>query len=350
MLNFGYYEFNWVKSMSNLKVKTKKNYFLIFSYILTLLITIIVYYTGGTRYVYVMFINIPIIIATSTNGKIKGYVHAVLCGLLLGPFMPLDVDLNIKQDLINWIIRLLFFLIMSIIVSIFVDYYKKEFEKNNRIEKEISDSHLSTIYALVKLSDSRDDETGAHVERVSHLCKYLTQKLAHLPKYKAYIDGIFIDNIFKACSLHDIGKVGIPDNVLLKPGKLSIDEFEIIKKHTVIGASILKEVQTKYPNNKFLEMGYQIVHYHHEKWDGTGYPNGLVSDNIPLSARIMAIVDVYDALRSKRLYKEAYSHDVSLVLIKQGRGNHFDPDIVDVFLEHEMEFSNLFDEITNQFE
>lgn len=196
---------------------------------------------------------------------------------------------------------------------------------------------------MVKLAESRDDYTGEHIERVAVLCRLLTTKLLSIPKYKDYIDEDYIENIYRASPLHDIGKVGISDNILLKPDKLSEEEFEIMKAHTIIGANTLIEVKKKYEDNKFLEMGIDIAYYHHEKWDGTGYPYGLAGESIPLSARIMAIVDVYDALRSKRVYKEAYSHEKSIEIIKQGAGTNFDPVILDVFIQNESEFEDTFD-------
>ncbi|WP_341876751.1 HD-GYP domain-containing protein [Defluviitalea saccharophila] len=330
--------------------KIKKYQLLIFSYLLSIAVAFIVYINGGTNTAYPYFMNIPIILATFTNGKIRGFIHAIISGLLLGPYMPLFVDSNTMQKPLNWVIRLIFFLLMSLVIGFLSDYSKKEYEIKNSITKEISDSHMATIYALVKLSESRDDETGTHIERVSILCKLLTEKLLYLSKYAEYIDNHFIDNIFKASALHDIGKVGIPDNILLKPGKLTAEEFEVIKQHTIIGANTLLDVQKKYPNNKFLDFGIVISYYHHEKWNGKGYPCGLSKEAIPLPARIMALVDVYDALRSKRVYKEAYSHEESVEIIKEGRGTHFDPEIVDVFLENEKEFKDAFERISMNLE
>ena len=336
--------------MWSLLRKIKRYQLLIFSYLLSVVVAFIVYINGGTHTAYPYFMNIPIILATFTNGKTRGFIHAIVSGLLLGPYMPLLVDSNTMQKPINWMIRLVFFLLMSLIIGFLSDYSKKEYERRNSITKEISDSHMATIYALVKLSESRDDETGTHIERVSVLCKLLAEKLLQFPKYAEYIDNHFIDNIYKASALHDIGKVGIPDSILLKPGKLTTEEFEVIKQHTVIGANTLLEVQKKYPNNEFLDFGIVITYYHHEKWNGKGYPCGLSKQAIPLPARIMALVDVYDALRSKRVYKEAYSHEESVEIIKEGRGSHFDPEIVDVFLENEGEFKEVFERISTNIE
>ncbi|MBK5247666.1 MAG: HD domain-containing protein, partial [Peptostreptococcaceae bacterium] len=211
--------------------------------------------------------------------------------------------------------------------------------------KEISESQMATIFALVKLSESRDDQSGMHVKRVGVLCECLSRKLGGLTNYAYYINNDnYIENIYKASQLHDIGKVGIPDKILLKPGKLSPREFEVMKSHSIIGANTLREVQEEYSTNKFLNLGIAIAHFHHEKWDGTGYPDGLSGENIPLSARIMALVDVYDALRTKRPYKEAYSHTQSIDIIKNDTG-HFDPTIIEVFIKNEEEFKNIYDKL-----
>jgi putative two-component system response regulator len=208
--------------------------------------------------------------------------------------------------------------------------------------KEISESQMETIYALVKLSEARDDETGTHTERVAAFCSLLVNKLREIPNYQDYINDSYVENIYKASPLHDIGKVGIPDHILLKPGKLSPDEFEIMKTHTTIGAKTLMEVKNKYPKNLFIELGNKIALSHHEKWDGSGYPLGLKGNEIPLEGKIMALADVYDALRSKRVYKDAYPHEKCCTTINEGSGSHFDPEIVNVFLKYESEFDSIF--------
>jgi len=219
---------------------------------------------------------------------------------------------------------------------------------NTRLEElvrekvaEISNSQLSTINALARLTESRDDDTGAHIERTQFYCKILAQKLAENALYSATIDPVYIDNISLASSLHDIGKVGIRDSILLKPGKLTPQEFETMKTHTLIGASTLNSARLRYPYNAFLNMGLAIARSHHEKWDGSGYPDGLAGENIPLSARIMAVADVYDALRSVRPYKKAFSHEESAALIFEGSGSHFDPLIVEAFRAVQAEFAGI---------
>lgn len=204
--------------------------------------------------------------------------------------------------------------------------------------QDISNLQMTTIFAMAKLAQSRDDDTGKHLERVQLFCKLLAEQLGQSLKYKNSINEEFIENIINASPLHDIGKVGIPDNILLKPGKLSIEEFEIMKTHAMIGAETLEEVKSRYPKNDFITMGIDIARYHHEKWNGSGYPMGLIGEQIPLCARIMAVVDVYDALKSKRVYKPAFSHRDSCEIIYKGNGVHFDPDLVQAFKEIEEQF------------
>jgi putative two-component system response regulator len=194
------------------------------------------------------------------------------------------------------------------------------------------------IFALAKLAESRDPETGAHLERVRSYCRIMAQHLAGLEKFRDQIDAEYIRLIYLTSPLHDIGKVGIPDSVLLKPGRLSDQEFAIMKTHAMIGAETLGAALRTFPGVKFLEMGRDIALAHHERYDGTGYPDGLAGDQIPLCARIVALADVYDALSTKRVYKEAFSHNIARSIILEGRGAHFDPDIVDAFIQNENQF------------
>ena len=192
-----------------------------------------------------------------------------------------------------------------------------------------------TIFAMAKLAESRDSETGAHLERVRHYSRILAEHLAGIPKFAKRVTPEFVKLIFQTSPLHDIGKVAIPDRVLLKPGKLTADEFELMKTHTTHGAKTLEAALLAYPRAKYLRMAVDIAASHHERYDGSGYPAGLVGDEIPLSARIVAIADVYDALTSKRVYKDAFDADTTHKIIVEGRGRHFDPDIVDAFLHCE---------------
>ena len=229
------------------------------------------------------------------------------------------------------------------------DRYREQIERHNQSlaeqvqlqVRELSEAQLSTIFAMSKLAESRDPETGEHLERMREYCKVLSEQMSRMPRYRSIIDRDFVDNIYAASPLHDIGKVGVDDRVLMKPGKLTPDEWLMMKRHPVIGAETLREVDRTHPGNNFIRTGIDIAEGHHEKWDGSGYPNGLRGEEIPLVARILALGDVYDALTSKRCYKEAFSHQKSRTIIFEGRGSHFDPDVVAAFMETEEEFQRI---------
>jgi putative two-component system response regulator len=195
-----------------------------------------------------------------------------------------------------------------------------------------------TMFALAKLSESRDPETGAHIERVQSYARLLAQYLSTTERFHGLIDPEFIRLIFQTAPLHDIGKVGIPDNILLKPGKLSEQETQIMRTHAMLGAQTLDASLKRFPNIRFLQMARDIALSHHERWDGGGYPVGLKGEAIPLAARIVALADVYDALTSSRVYREAISHAQAKAMIVRDRGTHFDPEIVEAFLQLEKQF------------
>ncbi len=204
--------------------------------------------------------------------------------------------------------------------------------------EEIARSQQAMIFALAKLSHTRDDDTGLHLERVQHQCKILATELAAIPPFSEVITSQFIDAIYHASPLHDVGKVGIADSILLKPGKLNDEEFLVMKTHTTIGAATLESVHQQYPHNAFVAMGIDIARHHHERWDGSGYPDRLAGEAIPLSARIMALVDVYDALRARRPYKEPFSHERALTIIEEENGRLFDPRLVQAFRSVQHQF------------
>ena len=227
--------------------------------------------------------------------------------------------------------------------------YRAQIESyNNHLEERvreqvsvITSSQLGAIFAMSKLAESRDPETGEHLERMREYCKVLSEQLSKLSKYQQTIDETFISDIYAASPLHDIGKVGIDDSVLLKPAQLTAEEWIVMKTHPNIGADTLREVDKQHPGNGLIGMGIKIAESHHEKWDGTGYPNGLRGEAIPLEARILALGDVYDALTSKRCYKDAFSHEKSKDIVQEGIGSHFDPDVTEAFLETEPEFKRI---------
>jgi putative two-component system response regulator len=170
-------------------------------------------------------------------------------------------------------------------------------------------------------------------------CRILARQLQQQPAFNGYINDRYVEALYAASPLHDIGKVGIPDMVLLKPGRHTPEERQLMEQHTLIGAQTLREVHRSHPNNDLVNLGIQIAEAHHEKWDGSGYPHGLAGEKIPLSARILALADVYDALRAKRVYKPAFSHEEARAVILDGSGSHFDPMIVHAFLLVEDEFN-----------
>ncbi|MEM7622198.1 MAG: HD domain-containing phosphohydrolase [Planctomycetota bacterium] len=200
------------------------------------------------------------------------------------------------------------------------------------------------LFALAKLADSRDPDTGAHIERTRMFCKLLARGLHDRGLYPETVDHGFVELIEQTSPLHDIGKIGIPDSILLKPGRLSEVEFAVMKSHTKIGADTLTAAINEFPEARFLEMARDIAMSHHERWDGTGYPDGIAGDAIPLPARIMAIADVYDALRSTRVYKPAVDHDRTVEMILEGEGTHFDPGLIPVFREVATKFELAFEQ------
>jgi PAS domain S-box-containing protein len=221
--------------------------------------------------------------------------------------------------------------------------YNKQLEGIVSVKvKEIAEAQLATITALSNITESRDTDTGSHVERLKAGCRIIAEKLSTHADFKEIITHDFISKIQYASVVHDIGKVGIKDSILLKPGKLTAEEFEEIKQHPIIGANVLKLVHKTYPGNAYIEMGIEIAESHHEKWDGTGYPYHLSGDKIPLSAQILAICDVYDALRSKRPYKEAMNHQDSLKELLLGKGKHFNPIIVETFMFCEKDIEQVY--------
>ncbi|MBU0681598.1 MAG: response regulator [Proteobacteria bacterium] len=197
------------------------------------------------------------------------------------------------------------------------------------------------IEAMGELAEYRDPETGGHIKRTQYYVRELAQKLASLDKFKDELRPDHIRLLFKSAPLHDIGKVAIRDTILLKPGKLTSEEFEVMKKHTTFGESVIKKLEKKIGESSFLHYAKEIACSHHERFDGTGYPRGLAGEETPLSGRIMAIADVYDALISKRVYKEAFAHDKAVAIMAEGRGSHFDAAIFDAFTELGADFQTI---------
>ena len=210
--------------------------------------------------------------------------------------------------------------------------------ENHWHREAFADAQDAIITALAKLSEYRDPETGAHLLRLKKYSALICGYLAENEKFRPIVTADFTQDLVRSSPLHDIGKVGIPDAILKKPGKLTAEEFEIMKTHAQIGGDTLRSVYEQYPSQSFIKCGMEIAYGHHEKWNGSGYPAGLQGETIPLSARVLALVDVYDALTCRRVYKPPFSREQAKAIIEEGNGSHFDPDIVAAFLNNEAEF------------
>ncbi len=219
------------------------------------------------------------------------------------------------------------------------DYLEKEVARRTH---EISIIQDVTMVALGSLAETRDNETGNHIRRTQRYVKVLAEKLKDHPRFSDFLTPETIQLLHKSAPLHDIGKVGIPDNILLKPGKLTPDEYAIMQTHAEIGRNAIMAAEAGLDTpTSFLRLARETAWSHHEKWDGTGYPQGLSGDDTMISGRIMAVADVYDALISKRVYKPAFSHEHASSIIKEGSGTQFDPDIVDAFMEESAQFREI---------
>ena len=233
-------------------------------------------------------------------------------GIVLSPALPVCMTL-------------LAFMVLALLK------YRNEHARAKTMAVLVARTQEGIIESFCSMSEYRDPETGAHIKRTQNYVKTLALHLRNHPKFSPQLNSETIDLMFKAAPLHDIGKIGIRDHILLKTGRLVNEEFQIMKTHPQIGADIIKSVAAQIGWNPFMRIAYEISLYHQEKWDGSGYPQGLYGYAIPLSARFMALADVYDALISKRVYKPAFPHEKAVRLIKEGKNKHFDPDIVDAF-------------------
>ncbi len=216
--------------------------------------------------------------------------------------------------------------------SMVVDQMSYSLE-NIRLVRELRDSRDAVIRGMALLSEIRDSHIGGHLNRICAMSRYLAERLVDRVGYST-VTTSFINIIERAAALHDVGKVGIPDAVLLKPGKLTDEEFDIMRTHSTIGGELLEGLIDDFGDYAMISMGATVARAHHERWDGKGYPNGLSGKSIPLEARIVSICDVYDALTSKRVYKDAWGHEETMKILHDGAGTQFDPDLVDVFLSH----------------
>jgi len=211
------------------------------------------------------------------------------------------------------------------------DYLESEVQRRTAEVAAIQDV---TILAMASLAETRDSDTGNHIRRTQFYVKALAERLQDHPRFRHYLDRSTIELLFKSAPLHDIGKVGIPDRILLKRGKLDADEFAVMKTHTTLGRDAIAHAEQRLGTPvEFLSLAKEIAYTHQEKWDGTGYPEGISGDDIPIGGRLMAVADVYDALVSRRVYKEGMPHDEAIAILAMGGGTHFDPDVLEAFLD-----------------
>jgi len=249
-----------------------------------------------------------------------------------------------RNTLITWaLVVVAGALLWLLLFIIFLRAYRRQIRTNN----ELVETQDVTIFALAYQAELRDRQTGKHLERTAIYVRVLGEELARLPRYRAYLTPSYLSDLVKSAPLHDIGKVGIADSILLKPGKLTPEERGEINKHCEYGARVLRIAEEKLKFQSFLSIAIQLTLYHHEKWDGSGYPHGASGNAIPLSGRIMALADNYDALRTERPYKKSFSHEESRAIIVGLRGTHFDPLLVDAFLSQEGEFRRISEELAD---
>jgi putative two-component system response regulator len=268
--------------------------------------------------------EIPIVFITSMSeiqNKTKGFELGAV-DYITRPFEVMEVKARVKTHL-------------SLMLA------RKELANQNIIleekvkerTKELVKTQDVIIFSMALMAEFRDSITGGHIKRTQNYVKVLAEHLKHHDKFRSFLDNNTIDILYKSAPLHDIGKVAVRDEVLLNPGKLTDDAFEQMKKHTIYGRDTILAAQKKLGNTSFLRIAREIAYTHHEKWDGTGYPQGIKGNEIPISGRLMAVADVYDAFISKRSYKPAFSHEKALKMILENKGKHFDPDVVDAFTE-----------------
>lgn len=277
-------------------------------------------------------------------------------GLVSGHYKPFSTF----EDILHTGLEVLFMAVVGVVLFFIVIRLEKTRKINELLDrlvdektKEIKLTQTTSIEALAALAEYHDTDTGVHLKRIQSFVKLISLDLAANSQYNDYLTNKpkYIDDIVLASLLHDVGKVAIPSEILLKPGKLTTEQFEVMKSHTTIAGKMLKNANRIFLDNfgrdSYLALARDIAFYHHEKWDGTGYPKGLKAEKIPLSARIVALCDVYDALTTERVYKKAWSHEEARKMIFENAGSHFDPIIVESFKNVEKEFDRIRLEIQN---
>lgn len=281
----------------------------------------LVYGTNGTSNVYLHVMYVPVIVASLSLGILAGALTALAAGMLVGPLMPLNVELGLAQPLENTLYRAGFFLLVAVVSGGMAEVARRRFALLRDARNELSEINSRNLRLFARLVSDRDEQTGGHCERVASNAVAVGRKLG-LGKDE-------LRRFYWAGVLHDLGKLSVPEAILRKPGRLTTEEFEVIKKHPVDGERILLDISESFSD---IATG---VRSHHEHWDGTGYPDGLKGEAIPLIGRVLAVVDVFEAVTSHRPYRAPMTRDEALALIQAGSGSHFDPQIAAHFLELE---------------
>jgi response regulator RpfG family c-di-GMP phosphodiesterase len=254
------------------------------------------------------------------------------------------ISFGVKAMTFGWIAVL-----QAVVAYLILTRDQEESTRKHRKAEMVSLQHYNevlrmrdaVIFGLATLTESRDPETGNHLERIAIYSTRLASAVSRDSRYSGQVTLSFVKLIGISSALHDIGKVGVRDSILLKPGKLERQERDLIQTHVTIGSKCIREIELRLGGSNFLQMAREIALGHHERWDGTGYPNGLCGEEIPLAGRIVAIADVYDALSTKRIYKEALPHENCVEIIREAAGKQFDPALVEIFLNLESEFRDI---------
>jgi HD-GYP domain-containing protein (c-di-GMP phosphodiesterase class II) len=314
--------------------------------VLFFVVGLVVLYQLGPRGVGAIWIFSTTILAALLLGNVGGLISFALNGLahvifyfLLGSeIVQWSGDAGLTQSV--WGVMAVNFILLNFVLLVAYAIFFQGFKALIGRSRETRDA---SIIGLAKLAEYRDSDTGSHLKRIQQYTVLLARELSHTAEYHKYITDGYMKDLYISSILHDIGKVGIPDSILLKPGPLTEQEFGIIKQHSNIGGGVIVELEAQVNGRSFYTVGKEIALYHHERWDGSGYPEGLRGNSIPLSARITALADVYDAMTSKRSYKDAATHEEAAAVIAEGRGSQFDPDIVDAFMRIAARFSGISD-------
>ncbi len=310
-------------------------------------------YFIADKIAFINFYFLPVIVAGYLVGLRLSVLGAVFCILLVATYVVLypqsfvlpSTEAGVYLHLLAWGG---FLVLAGAAVGKQQERLKGKIEQTLELNRElqrqvqnVQDARSATMLGLAKLAEYRDEETGRHLERMREYCRIIAGQLARHPQYAGYVTEGYIRDLYLSSILHDIGKVGVPDSILRKPGPLTAEEYEVIKRHTTLGGDVLRAAEEQIEGRSFLSLGKQIAYCHQEKWDGSGYPRGLRGAEIPLSARIVALADAYDAITSARVYKASLSHAEAVRAIRAQRGKHFDPAVVDAFLARAAELDRV---------